>query len=153
LIWFVNLADSRGPNRRRSGPNPKRISSCYIKALRSPELGSRFGAYSQGNQRREAKARRNHHHTASHRLQQQPKREERHRLGDPGRRTDQAEPIGVVFRSEDRERQRSARDGENAVAGAVQQGEARRGAAAEDADDAGADRMGDTGQPRPTSGV
>ena len=46
LIWFVNLADNRGPDRRRSGPHPKRISSCYIKALRSSELGSRFGAYS-----------------------------------------------------------------------------------------------------------
>ena len=47
LIWFVNLADNRGPDRRRSGPHPKRISLCYIKALRSSELGSRFGAYSQ----------------------------------------------------------------------------------------------------------
>ena len=47
LIWFVNLADNRGPDRRRSGPHPERISSCYIKALRSSELGSRFGAYSQ----------------------------------------------------------------------------------------------------------
>ena len=34
LIEFVNLTDSRGPDRRRSGPHPKRISSCYIKALR-----------------------------------------------------------------------------------------------------------------------
>src|ERR1700741_162715 len=47
LIWFVNLANNRGPDRRRSGPHPKRISSCYIKALRSSELGSRFGAYLQ----------------------------------------------------------------------------------------------------------
>jgi hypothetical protein len=47
LISFVNLADNRGPNRRRSGPHPERISTCYIKALRSSELGSRFGAYSQ----------------------------------------------------------------------------------------------------------
>jgi hypothetical protein len=47
LIEFVNLADNRGPDRRRSGPYPERISSCYIKALRSSELGSRFGAYSQ----------------------------------------------------------------------------------------------------------
>jgi len=47
LIEFVNLADNRGPDRRRSGPYPDRISSCYIKALRSSELGSRFGAYSQ----------------------------------------------------------------------------------------------------------
>ena len=46
LIEFVNLADNRGPDRRRSGPYPERISSCYIKALRSSELGSRFGAYS-----------------------------------------------------------------------------------------------------------
>jgi hypothetical protein len=46
LIYFVNLADNRGPDRRRSGPHPERISSCYIKALRSSELGSRFGAYS-----------------------------------------------------------------------------------------------------------
>jgi hypothetical protein len=46
LIQFVNLADNRGPDRRRSGPHPERISSCYIKALRSSELGSRFGAYS-----------------------------------------------------------------------------------------------------------
>jgi hypothetical protein len=43
----VNLADNRGPDRRRCGPHPERISSCYIKALRSSELGSRFGAYSQ----------------------------------------------------------------------------------------------------------
>jgi hypothetical protein len=42
LICFVNLADNRGPDRRRPG----RISSRYIKALRSSELGSRFGAYS-----------------------------------------------------------------------------------------------------------
>jgi hypothetical protein len=47
LIEFVNLADNRGPDRRRSGPYPERISSCYIKALRSSGLGSRFGAYSQ----------------------------------------------------------------------------------------------------------
>jgi hypothetical protein len=47
LIEFVNLADNRGPDRRRSGPYPERISSCYVKALRSSELGSRFGAYSQ----------------------------------------------------------------------------------------------------------
>jgi hypothetical protein len=47
LIWFVNLADNRGPDRRRSGPHPKRIFSCYIKALRPSELGSRFGVYSQ----------------------------------------------------------------------------------------------------------
>jgi hypothetical protein len=47
LIEFVNLAFNRGPDRRRSGPYPERISSCYIKALRSSELGSRFGAYSQ----------------------------------------------------------------------------------------------------------
>ena len=39
LIEFVNLADNRGPDRRRSGPYPERISSCYIKALRSSELG------------------------------------------------------------------------------------------------------------------
>jgi hypothetical protein len=47
LIQFVNLADNRGPDRRRSGPHRERISSCYIEALRSSELGSRFGAYSQ----------------------------------------------------------------------------------------------------------
>jgi hypothetical protein len=47
LIYFVNLADNRGPDRRRPGPHPERISSLYIKALRSSELGSRFGAYSQ----------------------------------------------------------------------------------------------------------
>jgi len=47
LIYFVNLADNRGPDRRRPGPHPERISSRYIKALRSSELGSRFGAYSQ----------------------------------------------------------------------------------------------------------
>jgi hypothetical protein len=47
LICFVNFADNRGPDRRRSGPHPERISSRYIKALRSSELGSCFGAYSQ----------------------------------------------------------------------------------------------------------
>ena len=47
LILFVNLADNRGPDQRRSGPHPERISSCYIKALRSSQLGSGFGAYSQ----------------------------------------------------------------------------------------------------------
>ena len=46
LIYFGNLADNRGPDRRRPGPHPERISSRYIKALRSSELGSRFGAYS-----------------------------------------------------------------------------------------------------------
>src|ERR1700692_2212637 len=46
LIYFVNLADNRGPDRRRPGPHPERISWHYIKALRSSELGSRFGAYS-----------------------------------------------------------------------------------------------------------
>ena len=39
LIEFVNLADKRGPDRRRPGPYPERISSSYIKALRSSELG------------------------------------------------------------------------------------------------------------------
>ena len=38
------MADNRGPDRRRSGPHRERISSCYIKALRSSELGSRFGS-------------------------------------------------------------------------------------------------------------
>jgi hypothetical protein len=47
-IQFVNLAENRGPDRRRSGPHPERISSCYIKALQSSELGARFGAYSHG---------------------------------------------------------------------------------------------------------
>jgi hypothetical protein len=46
-IQFVNLAENRGPDRRRSGPHPERISSCYIKVLQSSELGARFGAYSQ----------------------------------------------------------------------------------------------------------
>jgi hypothetical protein len=46
LIYFVNLADNRGPDRRRPGPHPERISSRYIKALRSSEFESRFGAYS-----------------------------------------------------------------------------------------------------------
>ena len=41
LIYFVNLADNRGPDRRRPGPHPERISSCYIKALRPSDLGSR----------------------------------------------------------------------------------------------------------------
>src|ERR1700676_4616493 len=50
LIYFVNLADNRGPDRRRPGPHPERISSRYIKALRSSELGSRFGAYSHIHQ-------------------------------------------------------------------------------------------------------
>jgi nucleotidyltransferase/DNA polymerase involved in DNA repair len=39
LIEFVNLADNWGPDRRRLGPYPERISWCYIKALRSSELG------------------------------------------------------------------------------------------------------------------
>jgi len=38
----VNWADNRGPDRRRSGPHPERISSCYIKALRSSEVGVTF---------------------------------------------------------------------------------------------------------------
>ncbi len=42
----MNLANNRGPDRRRSRPHPARISACYIKALRSSQLGSRFGAYS-----------------------------------------------------------------------------------------------------------
>src|SRR6202023_3545822 len=41
------LGRQPGPDRRRSGPHLERISSCYIKALRSSELGSSFGAYSQ----------------------------------------------------------------------------------------------------------
>src|ERR1700688_436278 len=49
LIYFVNLADNRGPDRRRPGPHPERIFSRYIKALRSSELGSRFGAYSHSS--------------------------------------------------------------------------------------------------------
>ena len=40
------LGRQPGPDRRRSGPHPERIFSCYIKALRSSELGSSFGAYS-----------------------------------------------------------------------------------------------------------
>ena|SRR6202790_2462636 len=43
------LGRQPGPDRRRSGPHPERISSCYIKALRSSELGSSFGAYSHAN--------------------------------------------------------------------------------------------------------
>ena len=38
---------NRGPDLHRSGPHPERISACYIKTLRSSELGSRFGAHSQ----------------------------------------------------------------------------------------------------------
>jgi hypothetical protein len=45
-LWDAIMADNRGPDRRRSGSYPERISSCYIKALRSSELGSRFSAYS-----------------------------------------------------------------------------------------------------------
>jgi hypothetical protein len=46
LIYFANSADNRGSDRRRPGPHPERISSRYIKALRSSEMGACFGAYS-----------------------------------------------------------------------------------------------------------
>jgi hypothetical protein len=41
-----SLSNQR-PDLRGSGPHPDRISACYIKTLRSSELGSRFGAHSQ----------------------------------------------------------------------------------------------------------
>ena len=78
----------------------------------------------QRDQRRETEKRRDDHDAASHRFDQQSETERRQRLADARRRADEAEPIGVVFRSEDRQRQRSARDRQDAVAGAVQQGEA-----------------------------
>src|SRR5450631_1617119 len=42
------------------------------------------------------------------------------RLCHPRRRTNNAEPVGVILRAEDRQRQRPARDREDAVAGAVE---------------------------------
>jgi hypothetical protein len=68
-------------------------------------------------------------------------------LADAGRRADQSEPVSLVFGSEDRERQRAARDGEDAIAGAMQQGEGRSGTPAENTDHAGADRMCEAGEP------
>ncbi len=125
------------------------MSDSFIqRLLRHRLFGFRSVQRQQRDQCSETKACRHHDHKASHGLNQQAKRQRRQRLTDAGWRPDQSEPVGVVFGAEDRERQRTPRDGQDSIARAVQQGESGRGPAAEDADHTGADRMGDAGKPR-----
>ena len=83
---------------------------------------------------------------ASHRVDQQSERQRRGGLRHSRRRPDDAEPIGIVLRAEDRQRQRAARDRQDTVAGPMEDRKrAARDAAAQDADDGGADRVGQAG--------
>lgn len=88
-----------------------------------------------------------HDYASAEGLDQQSEPQRGQRLSDARRRSDEPKPIGIVLRPEDGQRQRSARDREDAVAGAVQQGEGRCGAAAEQSDDTGTDRVRDAGEP------
>jgi hypothetical protein len=84
-----------------------------------------------------AQTRRNSHYAASHWFEQQSESERCQRLRDTRRGPNKAEPIGVVLGAENRERQCSARNRQNAVAGAVEQGE-RRGRSPAEHSDSGA---------------
>ena len=76
-----------------------------------------------------------------------PNSQRRRGLRHPRRRADDAEAIAVILRAEDRERQRAARDGQDAVAGAMEDREHAGRAAAGEAEDRRADRMGEAGEP------
>ena len=102
----------------------------------------------QRQQRRHAETGGHQEYESPHWFDQHTEREWRQRLADAGRGADQPEPVGVILGSEDREGQRAARDRQNAVADAMQQGEDSRSAAAKDANHAGSDRMGNAGHSR-----
>jgi len=61
------------------------------------------------------------------------------------------QPVGIVLRAEDRERHRAARNGQNAVAGAVKDRKHTGRAAAGQPQDCGADRMRQRRASRPES--
>ncbi len=84
----------------------------------------------QRQQRRQAERGGNDQDAASHGVDQETERQGRRRLRHPRRRADDAKPIAIILRAEDRQRQRAARNGQDAVAGAVKDRECACGSAA-----------------------
>src|SRR5437016_1998559 len=83
----------------------------------------------------------------THDVDQQAERQRGAGLRDPCRCADDPEAIGVVLWTEDRERHGAARNGQNAVAGAVKDGKHARRATACQSDNGGTDRMRQARQP------
>ena len=73
----------------------------------------------QRQQGREAEGGRDDQDAASHRVDQQTERQRCCGLRHPRRRADDAQPIAIILRAKDRQRQRAARNGQDAVAGAM----------------------------------
>ncbi len=67
----------------------------------------------------EAERGRNDQHSAAHPVDQEAEDQRRRGLRHAGRRAQQAKPVAVVAWAEDRERQRAARDRDDAIASAV----------------------------------
>ena len=84
----------------------------------------------QRQQGRETERGRDDQDPAAHGVDQQVEQQRCRRLRHPRRRADQAEAIAIILRAEDRQRQRTARDGQDAVAGAVEDREYTGGPAA-----------------------
>ena len=76
-----------------------------------------------------------------------PNSQRRGRLRHPRGRADHAEAIAVILRTEDRERQRAARNGQDAVAEAEEDRERAGCSATRDREDGSADRVRQAGQP------
>src|SRR5258708_37558447 len=97
--------------------------------------------HEQRQQRREAERGRDYRHAASHAVDQETKYQGSRRLRLPRRSPDDAEAIAVVYGTEDRQRQGAARDGQDAVAGAMKDRERACGAATGQRENGSADRM------------
>ena len=77
----------------------------------------------QRNKRGEAKSRRHEDDGWAHGVEQEPEQQRGERLRRPRRGAEQAGAFAVTVRAEDGERDRAARDGQKAIAGAVKNGE------------------------------
>jgi hypothetical protein len=86
----------------------------------------------QGSKCRHAEHRRYDQHLSTERADEQTEAERSQRLADPVRRSEQTQPVAIVLRPEDRQGQRPARDGQDAVSGSVQKCERRSDASSKD---------------------
>ena len=101
----------------------------------------------QRQQGRQAQRGGDHQDPAAHHVDQQAERQRRRGLRHSRRRADDAEPIAIILRAEHRQRQGAARNGQDAVAGAMKNRERACRGAADQPDDGGADRMRQARQP------
>lgn len=124
-IAFPEFGRNAGAGRRRraSAGRPVRAAG----SSRPRDVGTIPAAHhAQRDQSRQAQARGDDQHTPSEVVDQHAERQRRRRLGDARRRAEDAKPVAVILRAENRERQHPPCDGQDPVAGAVADGEEYR---------------------------